>query len=139
MSQNIFSALFSGPEDTVTARKVVRIVVYISLSLALLAAVFAISGFFKESSNQSVQYLLDPWLLIDAFLTLVFTFYLYKHKLWAPICMIVHQVLGWVVLYIDLDKYPSGPAILILVIYISATRAVHMINKDTKLNDQQPT
>jgi|GEM_PF-2372181 hypothetical protein len=136
MSQNFIEAMFQGPKDLIMAQKVVKVTVYVSLVITLLTAALAISGLFQTSSDPTLQYLMDPWSLFDVVLMLVFTFFLYKRKLWAPIALVVHQVLSLLIIYIDLNKLPGMLAIFKLVLFISAIRAVHLINNESKKVDE---
>lgn len=133
MSKNFMEAIFQGPDNLEIAQKIVNTAVGVSIFIILLTATFSIVGFYKSSSDATLNYLLDPWMLIDVFLMVLFTFYLYKRKLWAPIALVVHQLLGLVVLYIDLGQFPGAIAIFKLVLFVGAIRAIHFINKNTEI------
>ena len=132
MSQNFIEAMVQGPKDIVMAQRIVKVTVYVSLVVTLLTAVFAILGFYQTSKDAALQYLLDPWSLFDVLLMLVCTFFLYKRKLWAAIVLAIHQLLSLIILYIDLDKLPGAIALLKLALFVSAVRAVYLINKEHK-------
>jgi hypothetical protein len=137
MSQNFIEAMFQGPKDIATAQRIVKVTVYVSLFITLLSAGFAIAGFYQTSSDTQLQYLLDPWSLIDVFLMLIFTFFLYKRKLWAAIGLVVHLLLNLIILYVDLDKLPGVIAVCKLALFISASRSVYLINKENKISIEQ--
>jgi len=123
-------AMFQGPKDVVMAQRIVKVTVYVSLFIICLTAAFAISGFYQTSSDNTMQYLMDPWSLFDVLLMSTFTFFLYKRKLWAAICLVVHQILNLVIIYIDLGKLPGAIAIFKLALFVSAIRAIYLINKE---------
>ncbi|WP_298445766.1 hypothetical protein [uncultured Ferrimonas sp.] len=132
MSQNFMEALFQGPKDVVMAQKIVKVAVYVSLFIAIFTASFAIAGLYQTSSDTTWQYIMDPWSLFDVFLMLIFTYFLYKRKLWASICIVVHQVLNLVIIYLDLGRFPGAIAMFKLILFISAIRAIRLINQDVK-------
>jgi ABC-type microcin C transport system permease subunit YejE len=130
MSQNLFDALFQGPKDVVMANRVVQVAVYVSLFMALVTAIVAVLGFYQTSEDPHIQYFLDPWMSIDVVLMLFLTFFLYKRKLWAAICLVVYQIINVVVVYIDLNRLPGALFILKMALFVSAATSIHLINKE---------
>ena len=63
---------------------------------------------------------------------LLFTYFLYKRKLWAALGLVIHQLLNLIILYIDLGNFPGVIAILKLALFISACRGIHLINKENR-------
>jgi hypothetical protein len=132
MSQSFMEAVLKGPKDLDMAQKIVRVAVYVSLAVTLLTAILAVIGLFQTSSDPTMQYLLDPWALLDVALMLLFTFFLYKRKLWAPIALVGHQVLSFVIVYIDLSQLPGALGIFKLLLFIAAIRAVYLIKTESQ-------
>jgi hypothetical protein len=130
MKQSFMGAIFNGPKDIATAQKIVNVTVCMSLFIAVLAAAISVVGFYKISSDKTIQYLFDSWSFVDVFFIFVFTFFLYKRKLWAAICLVVHLILSLVIIYIDLNKLPGVIAMCKLALFLSAIRAIHFINKE---------
>ncbi|MEI8594245.1 hypothetical protein [Photobacterium sp. Hal280] len=75
MSQSFILAVFQGPKDVVMAQRIVKVSVYVSILMVFISAALAIAGLFQTSSDARIQYMLDPWMLIDVFLLSVLTFF----------------------------------------------------------------
>ena len=129
MPQKFFEAVIQGPNNIESANQVIKTATWLSVIIVGITAAFAISGFFQSSSNDALNYFLDPWLLVDVVLMSIFTFYLYKRKIWAPIALAAHQILGMVVMYIDLEKFPGIFAVFKIILYVGAARSIYFINK----------
>ncbi|WP_027253992.1 hypothetical protein [Photobacterium halotolerans] len=132
MSQSFISAVFQGPKDIVMAQRIVKVSVYVSILMIFISATLAIAGFFQTSSDARVQYMLDPWMLIDVFLLGVLTFFLYKRKLWAAIVFLIYHLVNLIIIYIELERFPGALGFLKLILFMAAVRSVYMVNKDSK-------
>jgi hypothetical protein len=136
-TQSLWMAIIQGPTDIEKSKQIIKVTVFVIIIVALTTASFAISSFFYTSEDSKLNYFLDPYLFIDSALLLFLTFYLYKHKLWAIVCLIILEVSGWIITYIDLDKFPGGIAILKLLLFISAYKSIQLINEaNNKLGEQ---
>ncbi|MGI2169103.1 hypothetical protein ACROAE_02690 [Shewanella sp. MF05960] len=128
MSQKFFEAVIQGPNNIESANHIIKTTTWVSIFVIAITAAFAIFGFFQASTDETLNYLLDPWLLVDVVLMSIFTFYLYKRKLWAPIALAVHQLFGIVIMYIDLEKFPGVIVIFKLLLFVGAARSIYFIN-----------
>ncbi|KZY71884.1 hypothetical protein A3738_14475 [Oleiphilus sp. HI0066] len=127
--RGFFDSLLLGPVDIPTAEKIIKISICVSVLIALLTASLAVMELYQKSSNLNLIFALKHFILIDAFLLLVLTFFLYKRQLWAAICLVVYLVLNEVIKYIDLDKIPSLFTVLKILLFIGAARSVYFIGK----------
>lgn len=127
MSQNIFRAIIQGPKDAEMAKKVVKITIYLLLFSAVVTFVFSVAGFFKESDIEPVQYMLDPFALIDVVLMLVLAFFIYKQHLWAAITLIGYQLLSSYVIYSETGHIPSAIIAIKVLLFISTARGVYLL------------
>ncbi|WP_120510313.1 hypothetical protein [Photobacterium salinisoli] len=132
MSQSFILAVFQGPKDVVMAQRIVKVSVYVSILMIVMSASLAIAGFFQTSSDARVQYILDPWMLIDVFLLGVLTFFLYKRKLWAAIVFLIYHLVNSIIIFIELERFPGALGFLKLILFMAAVRSVYMINKESK-------
>jgi hypothetical protein len=128
MSQNFIEVVTQGPKDIESAEKVIKISVYVTVIVALLTVGLAIAGFYQSSNDPKLDYLLDPYSLLDGILLSIFAFFLYKRKLWAAIALVLHQTAGFAVLWIEFNKFPGVIPIFKIILYISAIRGIYLIN-----------
>jgi len=131
MRQNFFEIVTQGPKDIESAEKVIKISVYVTIIVALLMGGFAIAAFYQTSNDPKLDYLLDPYSLLDVILLSVFAFFLYKRKLWAAIALVLHQIFGFAVLWIEFNKFPGVIPVFKIILYISAARGIYLINNST--------
>ena len=137
--QTFFEALAKGPDTIDMAERIVMVAVYLSVFIMVLTFGFAFAGLYQTSEDETLQYLLDPALLIDVSLMAFFTLFLYKHKLWASIALLVQQLLGLIMVYVDLGKLPGGLAILKILLFVAAVRAVYFLNKNKLIPEPENT
>ena len=132
MSQNIFRAIIQGPKDAETAKKVVKITIYLLLFSAVVTFVFSVAGFFKKSDIAPVQYMLDPFALIDVGLMLILAFFIYKQHLWAAITLVGYQFLSSYVVYSETGHIPSAIIALKILLFISTARGIYLLKKQVQ-------
>lgn len=132
MSQNIFQAITQGPKEEKTAKTVVKITTFLLVFSAVFTLIFSVAGFFQTSETELIQYLLDPYAMIDVVLMFVLAFFIYKLHLWAAITLIIYQLLSSYVIYSETAHFPSAVVALKLLLFISTCRGIYLLNKQAK-------
>lgn len=129
MSQNLIQAILGGPKEPEIARKVVKLTTYVLVITAIISAIFSVAGFFLEGKGQAMQYLLDPWALVDVLISLILAFFIYKLKLWAGIAIVVIQVLSAYLIYTETGHIPSAIVLFKFILFVSACKGIYLLNK----------
>jgi hypothetical protein len=129
MSQSLFKAVFEGPNDVFMAKRIINVAVIVSAIAILISLVFVVAGFFTKSTNEVITYAMDPWILADIIVATVFTFFLYKRRIWAAIVLSILVVIDMLVFYIEFERIPSALALLKLLIFIGGVKAILFLNK----------
>ncbi|MEE4250432.1 MAG: hypothetical protein V2I38_07570 [Alcanivoracaceae bacterium] len=92
----------------------------ISLGVTL---IFSSIGFFTQSENETLNYFLDPWLMVDVVLIGVMAFFIYKKSRTAATLMFLYFVLSKLIQWYDLGSVQGLPmALIFMYFYFNAMR-----------------
>ncbi|GAA5188915.1 hypothetical protein [Ferrimonas gelatinilytica] len=109
----------------------------ISLVLTL---IFSTAGFFTQSDNETLNYFLDPWLMIDVVLIAILTLFIYKKSRTAATLMFIYFVISKFSQWYDLGTVQGLPmALIFMYFYFNAMRGTFIWhskykNQDTELS-----
>lgn len=107
-------------EACVAAIKNGWIAALISLGITL---VFSSIGLFTQSDNETLNYFLDPWLMVDVVLMAIMTFFMYKKSRIAATSMFFYFVISKFIQWHDLGSAQGIPlAFLFMYFYFNAMR-----------------
>lgn len=96
----------------------------ISLGFTL---IFSSIGFFTQSDNETLNYFLDPWLMIDVVLIGIMAFYIYRKSRTAATLMFFYFVLSKFIQWYDLGSVQGLPVSLIFMyFYFNAMRGTFL-------------
>lgn len=92
-----------------------------------ITAVFSIAWFFLKSGDRQLDYLLDPWLLLDVWLILVMAVFTFRKCRVASPALVVDFIASKITLRIDFGA-PKGVivSIIFLAFYVSAVRGSYL-------------
>lgn len=92
----------------------------ISLGITL---IFSLIGFFTQSDNETLNYFLDPWLMVDAVLIAIMAFFIYKKSRTAATLMFFYFVISKFIQWYDLGSAQGLPvALVFMYFYFNAMR-----------------
>ena len=74
---------------------------------AAITSIFGLAGFFTNSSNQDLNYFLDPWILIDVVLIVMLGLFVFRKSRIAATLLVVYFVSGKLIMWAALGK-PTG-------------------------------
>jgi hypothetical protein len=110
-----------------------------------ITSIFGLAGFFTNSSNQALNYFLDPWTLIDVVLIVMLGFFVFRKSRIAATLLVIYFVSGKLMLWASLGK-PTGliVSLVFFLYYVTAMKGTYLWNSrfhdnaiDTE--DAQPT
>ncbi|MCL1134113.1 hypothetical protein [Shewanella hafniensis] len=99
-------------EQCLSAIKNGWIVTLISLSITL---VFSTIGFFTQAENATLNYFLDPFLMIDVVLMAVMAFFIYRKSRIAATLMLFYFVLSKILQWSDLGNVQGLPLAIVFM------------------------
>jgi hypothetical protein len=107
---------------------------------ATVTGAFAISAFFTSSSDKTLNYFLDPWLLVDLILILVIGFFIFRKSRVAATLMVIYFVGSKLLIWIDLGE-PKGlvMSIILLFFYVTAMRGTYIWHSKYHNSPFKPT
>lgn len=92
----------------------------ISLGITL---IFSTIGFFTQSDDETLNYFLDPWMLVDVVLIGIMAFFIYKKSRIAATLMFLYFVLSKFTQWYDLGSAQGLPmALIFMYFYFNAMR-----------------
>jgi ABC-type proline/glycine betaine transport system permease subunit len=116
-----------------TAIKNGWIAALISLGITL---IFSSIGFFTQSDNETLNYFLDPWLMVDVILMAVLAFFIYKKSRTAATLMFIYFVISKFTQWYDLGNVQGLPmALLFMYFYFNAMRGTFIWHSKYKNQD----
>ena len=88
---------------------------------------FGVAGFFMNSGNQEIKYLLNPWILTDAALLIVLAIFVFRKSRIAATLLVIYFVASKVYIWYELGK-PSGEVLSIIFIayFVMAMRGTFL-------------
>ena len=94
---------------------------------AAISCAFALSGFFKSSSDKGLNYLLDPWVLLDAVLIVVLGIFIFRKSRIAATLMVVYFAGSKLLMWAETGE-PKGllVTLIFLLLYVTAMRATYI-------------
>lgn len=94
---------------------------------AAITGVFAVSAFFTASSDKNLNYLLDPWLLVDVVLIIVLGIFIFRKSRVAATLMVIYFVGSKLLIWIAMGE-PKGllTTIIFLLFYVNAMRGTYI-------------
>lgn len=113
--------------DRQSCEKAIQNGVIAVLISAGITAIFGVAGFFANSSDSALNYLLDPYILIDVFLMLVLAFFISRKSRVASTLLLIYFVLSKIDTWLTIGE-PKGLLISILffLYYFTAMRATYI-------------
>jgi hypothetical protein len=115
--------------DRESCEKAIRNGGVAALISACITAIFGIVGFFTQSSNADMNYLLDPWILLDVILIMVLAIFIFRKSRVASTLLLIHFVVSKAIMWIDLEA-PKGIilSIIFFLYYVKAMRGTYIWN-----------
>ncbi len=96
----------------------------ISLGMTLILSSI---GFVTQSENEKLNYILNPWSIIDAILMGILAFYIYKKSRVAATLMFIYFIISKFSQWFDLGNVQGFPlALVFMVFYFNAMRGTFM-------------
>ncbi len=94
---------------------------------AAITGVFAVAAFFTSSSDKSLNYLLDPWLLVDVVLIVVLGIFIFRKSRVAATLMVIYFVGSKLLMWAEMGE-PKGLLVtmLFLFFYVTAMRGTYI-------------
>ena len=113
--------------DRASCEKVIRNGGIAGLVTAGITAVFAVIGLFTQTANTDLNYLLDPWMLVDVVLILILAYFVFRKSRVASTMLFVYFVASKIIMWIEVGA-PKGAlmAIVFLLYYGAAMRATYI-------------
>ncbi|HQR20385.1 MAG TPA: zinc ribbon domain-containing protein [Burkholderiaceae bacterium] len=110
-------------EDRASCEKAIRNGAFAAMISAVLAAGFGLAGFFTSSTNATLNYLLDPWILLDVVLLVVLAVFVLRKSRVAATLLVVYFVAAKLMMWAELGKATGLPmTIIFLYFYANAMR-----------------
>ena len=110
---------------------------------AAITGVFGIAGFFTSSTDKDLNYLLDPWILVDFILIVVLGIFVFHKSRIASTLLVIYFVGAKLFMWFELGT-PKGlfMAIIFFLYYVTAMRGTYIWHSKyrditTKTNAQQ--
>ena len=107
----------------------------ISLGITL---IYSLIGFFIQSDNVTLNYFLDPWLLVDVVLIGIMAFVIYKKSRTAATLMFFYFVLSKFIQWYDLGTVQGLPmTIIFMYFYFNAMRGTFLWHSKYKISNEE--
>lgn len=114
-------------KDEKSCKRAIRNGVIAALVSASITLLFAVFSFFVTSEDKTLQYLLDPWILVDVVLLLVLAFFVYKKSRTASTILLVYFIASKISTWYDLGEVRGAAISLIFFLfYLNAMRATYI-------------
>ena len=84
---------------------------------ATITGIFSVAGLFINSSDAKLNYLLDPWMLIDVALIIVLAIFIFRKSRAAATIMVIYFIGCKILIWSDLGSLTGWPVALILIVY----------------------
>ena len=115
--------------DRESCEKAIRNGGIAALVSAAITTTFGVLGFFTQSSNADLNYMLDPWILLDVVLIVVLAIFIFRKSRVASTLLLVHFVASKLIMWIDLGAPKRLPlALIFLFYYFTAMRGTYLWN-----------
>ncbi|TLY50335.1 MAG: hypothetical protein E6K53_10810 [Gammaproteobacteria bacterium] len=100
---------------------------YATLISAAITAVFGILGFFVESSDHDLSYMLDPWILADVVLMVILAFFIFRKSRVAATLLLIYFIASKVLMWVEMGS-PKGilVSIIFFLYYLTAMRGTYL-------------
>jgi hypothetical protein len=94
---------------------------------AAISSAFGVAGFFTSSSNKDLNYVLDPWLLVDVALIVVLGMFIFRKSRIAAMLMVVYFAGSKLLMWAEIGE-PKGllMSLIFLLLYVIAMRATYI-------------
>ena len=94
---------------------------------AAITGAFAISAFFTSSTNKGLNYMLDPWILVDAVLIVLLGIFIFRKSRVAATLMVIYFVGSKLLMWIEMGE-PKGllMTMIFLFFYVTAMRGTYI-------------
>jgi hypothetical protein len=98
-----------------------------ALISAAITGAFAVVGMFAQTTNKELAYFLDPWLLVDVALLVVFAIFVFRKSRIAATLLFVYFVASKALVWIELGE-PKGlfVSIIFFAYYLTAMRGTYL-------------
>jgi hypothetical protein len=114
---------FSLP-DQASCETAIRNGGIVALISAAIGLAFGAAGFFTSSENKALNYLLDPWILLDAALMVLIGIFVLRKSRVAATLIVIYFIAAKVMMWIELQSAPGLPiSLVVLYFYVTAMRA----------------
>lgn len=102
---------------------------------AAITSVFAVIGVFSNSSDPVLQYLLDPWFSVDAFLILILGIFIFKKSRVASTMMFIYFIVSKIMIWKEVGT-PNNffISLLFLYFYFMAMRGTYLWHSKYSVN-----
>lgn len=123
--------LFSDPlsvADRESCAKTIRNGGIAALISSAVTLWFALSGFFLQSAEPDLSFLLDPWRLVDGVLVIVLAIFVFRKSRVASTILLISFVATKAILWIDLGELKGSgiTSLLFLYFYVAAMQGTYV-------------
>ena len=114
-------------KDQRSCEKAIKSGGIVALISAAITLAFALFSFFTTSENKSIQYLLDPWILIDVVLIIILAIFIFKKSRTAATLLLIYFIAGKAMMWYELGELRGlGISLIFLAFYFNAMRATYI-------------
>jgi len=94
---------------------------------AAITGAFAVAAFFTSSSNKALNYLLDPWLLLDVVTIVVLGIFIFRKSRVAATLMVIYFTGSKLLVWAEIGE-PKGlvMSIVFFLFYVTAMRGTYI-------------
>ncbi len=112
--------------DRESCEKAIRNGGIAALISAGVTALFGILGFFIESSDANLGYMLDPWILLDVIFVVILSIFVFRKSRVASTLLLVYFIISKVIMWMDLGA-PKGIflSLIFFLFYLTAMRGTY--------------
>ena len=113
-------------EDRASCERAIRNGGIAGLISAGLTAAFAIAGLFVQETGTAVDYILDPWMLIDVVLIVVLALFVFRKSRVAATSLLIYFGISKVIMWMEMGKAPGlFMTLIFFYFYANAMRGTY--------------
>lgn len=105
--------------DRESCEKAIRNGGVAGLISAGITAIFSGIGFFIQSSNSDLNYLIDPWTIVDALFVLVLSLFIFRKSRVASTLLFIYFTVSKIIMWIELGVPRSFILSIIFFLYFT--------------------
>jgi hypothetical protein len=112
--------------DRESCEKAIRNGGVAALISAGITAIFGILGFFIQSADANLSYMLDPWILVDVIFVVVLAIFIFRKSRVASTLLLAYFTVSKVIMWIDIGA-PRGIilSVIFFLYFLTAMRGTY--------------